>query len=193
MKTQQPIWVAAVLVGLSALVLWITHIGWRGFSLQHAIDPVLLATLAVSIYIAYFLQYYFVSRAAANDAEKRILLDSLRDLLSMVRELRDLLMACYDAGGKISASKATSIKRLFRQIGNALLTVETAISMSHCSALTKDCKEIQQALFDYKAAATGASFPSRPYDAQSVIDQDRTYKALNHKLHDVMFKITRHT
>lgn len=188
---KQPLWVAVFIIGAVGLIFLAADMGWNGLSLEHKIDPVLLLTLAATIYIAYFLQYYFVSKVAADGSEKQILLDSLRDVFSMLRDLRDILMLCHDAGGGVSAAHAKKVKRLFRQIANALDTFECAIALSHCAELKKECKPIQDALFNYKSSATGGNFPTLPYDVNAIADQDRTSKALNEKLHDLVFKITR--
>jgi hypothetical protein len=187
---KQPLWVAGSIFVALALVFVAAYLGWFGLALENKIDPVLLTTLAATIYIAYFLQYYFVSKVAADGSEKEIILDSLRDVFSMLRDLRDILMLCHDAS-KITLAHGKTIKRLFRQIANALDTLETTIGMSHCAALKEECKPIQEALFSYKSSATGGNFPTRPYDISAVSDQDRTYKFLNEKLHQLVFKITR--
>ena len=189
---KQPLIVAGVILAALCGVFWVTHFGWRGFSVDHVLNPVDLATLAVNIFIAYFLQYYFISRATDDRSEKDILIDGLRDVLAAVRQCRDTLMACYDAG-KISPTHAKSIKLLFRKIANGLDSVETAVTMSRCRQLTRECKAIQDALFNYKSAATGGSFPSRPYDGQTISDQERTYRTLSQKLHELVFSINRHS
>lgn len=188
---KQPALVAILILGTLCGIFWIGHTGWRGFSIDHTLNPVQLATLAVSVFIAYFLQFYFASRTAIERAEKEILLDDVRDVLSILRELRDLLMACYDNGGKIGTTNAKSIKRLLRQTANGLETLETAIGMSHCSKLEHECRTTQDALFSYKSASTGGNFPTNAYDAAAFNDQERTYRALNRALHDLVFKITR--
>lgn len=189
--SRQPVVVAVIIFAAFCSVVWAAHVGWYGLSVEHKLDPVNLATLAVNAFIAYFLQYYFVSRAADSRSEKDILIDSLRDVLTSVRQCRDTLLACHDAS-KIAPTHAKSIKLLLRKIANGLENVETAIGMSQCSALRQECKEIQRALFDYKSAATGGSFPTKPYDAQSFSYQEQTYRALSEKLHGLVFKINQH-
>jgi hypothetical protein len=189
---RQPLLAAVGILAALGLVYFAAHIGWHGFTIEHKLNPVELATLAVNIFIAYFLQYYFISRAADDRSEKDILIDSLRDVLSGVRQCRDTLWACHDAG-RIGASQAKSIKLVLRKIANGLDNVETALGMSQFSNLADECKDIQAALFSYKAAATGGSFPSQPYDAVTFTHQEKTHRALNQKLHDLVFKINRRT
>jgi hypothetical protein len=188
---KQPVLVALIIAALLCCIFWLAHLGWLGFSIDKKLDPAELATLAVSIFIAYFLQYYLVSRATDDRSEKDILIDSLRDVLSTLRECRDTLMACHDAG-TISAARAKSIKLLFRRLANGLDNAETALAMSQCSRLAEECKIIQDALFNYKSAATGGSFPAQPYDFHAFTYQEKTYRALNQKLHDLVFKINQH-
>lgn len=191
MKKKQPQAVALFILAVLCAVLWTAHKGWGGLSIEHKIDPVLLVTLAASIFIAYYLQYYFVEQASDARSEKDILIDGLRDVILSVRQCRDTLMSCHDAG-KISAADAKQIKAHFRKIGNGLSTVETALSMSQCSVLAKDCKALQDAVFNYKSAATGGNFPSKPYDAHAFGYQEQTYLDLSKRLHELVFKINLH-
>ncbi len=188
---KQPLIVALVMIAMLGGVFLAAHNGLLGFSIEHKLNPVELATLAVSIFIAYFLQYYFISRAADDRSEKDILIDSLRDVLATVRDCRDTLIGCHDTK-TISATHVKSIKLLFRKIANGLDNVETALGMSQCSALSEECKAIQDAFFNYKSAATGGSFPSHPYDSHAFTDQEKTYRALNQRLHALVFKINQH-
>lgn len=188
---KQPLIVAASIFILLCGAFWVTHIGWDGFSLDKRLSPVLLATLAVNIFIAYYLQFYFASRASDSRSEKNILIDGLRDVLSLTRQCRDTLMSCYNVG-KISPTNAKLTKAQFRQIANGLDTVETGISMSQCASLGEGCKGIKDALFSYKSAATGGNFPSKAYDAQALSYQEQTYRQLIQKMHDLVFKINRY-
>ena len=188
---RQAAWVVPIIFAGLCCVFWVAHIGWRGFSIDHQLNAVDLATLAVNIFIAYFLQYYFISRATDVRSEKDILIDSLRDVVTTIRQCRDTLLACHDAG-KISAPHAKSIKLLFRKTSNSLENAEMAIGMSQCRSLAKECKAIQDALFNYKSAATGGSFPSKPYDAHAFSYQEQTYRTLNEKLHELLFKVNQH-
>jgi hypothetical protein len=188
---RQPLFVALIILAALCGVYRVAHVGWRGFSIDHNLNPVDLATLAVNIFIAYFLQYYFISRATDVRSEKDILIDGLRDVVASVRQCRDTLLACYDTG-KISATHAKSIKLFLHKIANGLYDAETAIGMSQCSGLAKDCKAIQDALFSYKSAATGGSFPTKPYDVHAFSYQEQTYRTLNEKLHELVFKVNKH-
>jgi hypothetical protein len=188
---KQPMAVAMIILALLCGAFWLTHIRWNGFSIDHTLNAVLMSTLAVNIFIAYYLQFYFASRATDSRSEKNILIDGLRDVLASTRQCRDTLMSCYDAG-KISATHAKLIKLTFRKIANGLDTVTTAIAMSGWPALAEDCKGIQDALFIYKSAVTGGNFPTKPYDAQAFGYQEQTYRQLTQKLHELVFKINRH-
>lgn len=188
---KQPLAVAGVILLLFCAVFFAVHIGWHGFSVEHKLNPIDLATLGVNIFIAYFLQYYFISRATDDRSEKDILIDGLRDVLSSARQCRDTLMTCHDAG-RISVTHAKAVKAHFRKIANGLYDVTTALAMSRCAVLAEDCKAIQDALFNYKSASTGGNFPSKPYDSHAFSYQEQTYRRLSQKMHELVFKINQH-
>ncbi len=188
---KQPLAVAVIILAALCAVFWAAHVGWHGLSIEHKLNPTELATLAVNVFIAYFLQYYFISRATDDRSEKDILIDGLRDVLASARQCRDTLMSCHDAA-KIAPAHAKLIKSQLRKIGNGLENVETALAMSGCATLAEDCKRIQDALFNYKRSATGGSFPSKPYDSQDFSYQEQTYRQLTQRMHELVFKINRH-
>jgi hypothetical protein len=49
---KQPLWVAGSIFVALALVFVAAYLGWFGLALENKIDPVLLTTLAATIYIA---------------------------------------------------------------------------------------------------------------------------------------------
>jgi hypothetical protein len=188
---RSPLAVAIIILAALAAVFLAAHCGLYDFKIDHNLNAVDLATLAVNIFIAYFLQYYFISRATDVRSEKDILIDGLRDVVSSLRQCRDTLFECYDAGN-ISGTHAKSIIMILRKISNGLESSKTAIEMSQCSTLKTDCVAVQDSLVDYKTAATGGSFPAKPYDAQTFSYQEQKYRTLNEKLHTLLFKINQH-
>jgi len=184
-----PYIVGAAIAVLCCLVFWSADTGLAGFSINHDIDPINLATLGVNIFIAFFLQYYFAARATDDRAEKDILIDNVRDVFNMLRSCRDEVNACHSVG-KISRESQKKIIKLYRNLSNGLDNLQTAIEMSECKKLGRESEAIGERFYKYKAAATG-KFP-HPYDPSDIGYQDQTYRALNKELHSLAFRINQY-
>jgi hypothetical protein len=139
------------------------------------------------IFIAFFLQYYFASRASDDRAEKDILLDNARDVFGMLRSCRDEVMSCHGIA-KVSKASQQKIIRLYRTLSNGLVNLQNAIEMSGCTKLTEDCDAVLKRFVDYKVAATGKF----PYDPSDIGYQEQTYRNLMRELHSLAFKINKH-
>jgi hypothetical protein len=183
-----PYIVGYVLALFCIAVFVIADRGYANYSINHELDPVNVVTLAVNIFIAFFLQYYFASRAADDRAEKDILLDNVRDVFGMLRSCRDEVMSCHGVA-KVSQESQQTIIKLYRTLSNGLENLQNAIEMSGCSTkLEADCEAVQKGFFDYKAAATGKF----PYDSSDISYQERTYRALVRELHSLAFRVNKH-
>lgn len=183
---------APYIVGLSIAVLCvfafaIANNGYWGYSINHDIDPVNVLTLGVNIFIAFFLQYYFASRASDDRAEKDILLDNVRDVFGMLRSCRDAVMSCHGVDD-VSKESQQEIIKLYRTMSNGLENLRNAIEMSGCKKLTSDCDAVVKRFFAYKAAATGKF----PYDSSDISGQERTYRTLMRELHSLAFKVNKY-
>jgi hypothetical protein len=161
--------------------------GYWNYSLNHELDPVNVVTLAVNIFIAFFLQYYFASRASDDRAEKDILLDNMRDVFGMLRLCRDEVISCHGIA-KVSKASQQKIIRLYRTLSNGLVNLKIAIEMSGCTKLTGHCDTALKRFFDYKVAATGKF----PYDSSDISYQEQTYLNLMKELHSLAFKLNKH-
>jgi hypothetical protein len=182
-----PYIVGYVLAVFCVGVFVIADNGYWNYSINHELDPVNVVTLAVNIFIAFFLQYYFASRASDDRAEKDILLDNVRDVFGMLRSCRDEVMSCHGVG-KVSKESQQKIIKLYRTLSNGLENLQNAVEMSGCTKLTGDCEAVLKKFFDYKAAATGKF----PYDSSDISYQERTYRTLMRELHSLAFKVNKH-
>jgi hypothetical protein len=182
---------AAALAAIFATLCVLAKFRVWGLILNPEIKPVELATLLVSAFIAFFLQYYLASRVTDRRAEKNLLIANLRDVLLALRSCRDTFISCYESG-KITEESRRQILMLVRGLSNTLDTLNTAISMSRCSKLAEEYPHLMELYLNYKIALTGGKFPSKPYAADSFSDHDRTHRALNTGLQSLLFKINRH-
>jgi hypothetical protein len=185
-----PYFVGAAIVASCAVIFILAGTGWQNFSINHELDPVNILTLGVNIFIAFFLQYYFASRATEDRAEKDILIDNLRDVFNTLRACRDEVMASHATGKRVTKEAEKTIIKLYRNLANGLENLQTAIQMSGCKKLTKEFRIIIKRYYEYKRAGTG-KLP-RAYEAEDVGDHDRTYRALNRELHSLSFKINKY-
>ena len=174
---------------LFMVILSAAENGWSNLSINHDIDPVNLAILCVNLFVAFSLQTYFVARTADDRAEKDILIDNARDVFNMLRTCRDEVHASRGTG-KITIERQKQINKAYRNLANGLDNLETALEMSGCKELTKECDSVSDEYYKYKAAATG-KFP-HAYDPSDIGYQDQTYRALNRALHALAFKVNQH-
>jgi hypothetical protein len=186
---------AAAILLLSILGLIAAH-KWLGLAIKREIRPVEFVLLCVNLFIAFSLQYYLAKRAGDRRAEKNLLIDELRDAVSHLRLCRDIVAGCQVAK-KISAQNMAEILAEFKRVANGLDNFESALEMSDCPK--KDCKHLREACeqamhayFDYKSAATGGHFPSRPYNRSEIAEQEITYRALHRKLQTIVFDVNRY-
>jgi hypothetical protein len=182
-----PYIVGTGIAALCVAVFLLADNGYGNLSVNHELDPINLLTLGVNIFIAFFLQYYFAARATDDRAEKDILLDNMRDVFNMLRSCRDEVMACHGVA-EISTQNQKKIIRLYRNLSNALENLQTAVEMSGCRKLVRECETARDKFHRYKRAATGKF----PYDASDISDQGQAYRALMGELHSLAFKINKH-
>jgi len=183
--------IALVLALLFVATIVAARAGYLGLSLDHQIRPLELATLAVNIFIAFFLQYFFASRSTDLRAEKDLLIDSTRDVLTIMRSCRDALDAYQDANKSRQEHKKT-VLQLLRRLANGLDSIQTALGASQCYRLAAQCDAIRRSYLSYKQCATGGSFPTKRFTAEEVSSQSQTYRRLNRDLEDLVFKINQH-
>jgi|HubBroStandDraft_1064217.scaffolds.fasta_scaffold52527_2 hypothetical protein len=176
---------------LACLVIVAAHACWFGLTLDTQIKPVEVLTLAVSIIIAVSLQYYFAIKINDLRVEKDLLIQNVNDVLGVLRSCRDALNTCHEAQ-KISSKDKTVIISLFRRLSNGIDQVESALGMSKCHKLSKEMESIRGSYFNYKTAATGGSFPSKPYTQAFISEQEQTCRALTTKLQSLIFNINKH-
>ena len=145
---------AALLAAIFAAVCVAARLRLWGLSLNLEIQPVGVASLLVGAFIAFFLQYHLAAQLTDKRAEKNLLIDSLRDVLSSLRSCRDVFIACYESG-KLTKENRRSVFILLRKLANSLDNVETMISLSQYSKLVQDCQPVMNCYVSYKSALTG--------------------------------------
>jgi hypothetical protein len=182
-----PYLVGGAIAVLCVTVFVLAEGGYGNLSINHELDPINLLTLGVNIFIAFFLQYYLASRATDDRAEKDILIDNVRDVFNILRSCRDEVMSCHGIR-RVSADNQKKIVKLYRNLSNGLENLQTAIEMSGCKKLEKECEAVFEKFVKYKGAATNKF----PYDSADISYQEQTYRALMRELHSLAFKVNKH-
>lgn len=151
-----------------------------------------MGTLAINVFIAIFLQYFLAGRARDTRAEKDLLIEDVRDVIAKLRACADTLYACHSAS-RITEPQARTIKSLTRQLSNDILSLKYLVSASQCKKLASRCDGLQLDYVAFKRAATGGSFPTKPYNSIERGDQERAFRTLNSSLQALVFDINKWT
>jgi|SRR6267142_2524238 len=161
-----------------------------GLTLKSELDPVALGALCVSIFIAFFLQYFFASRAGDLRAEKNLLIEDQKEVLAFAKQCRNILDDCFYAG-KIDSQSKQKILSSLRNIANSLEHLDGALRKSQCQELGADFQNIKASYYLFKQTATGGNFPTTPYTATMFVQQDKAYRNLRDHLQSLLFKTNR--
>jgi hypothetical protein len=181
---------SSIVLLAAVLVIVAAHACWFGLTLNLEIKPVEVLTLAVSIVIAVLLQYFLVVKSSDLRAEKDILIGNISEVLTVLRSCRETLNSCH-GGRKITPQIKGSVLSQIRQLSNGIDSVQLAIDLSQCKNLASEVDAIWTSYLDFKTASTGGSFPSIPYTAGSISDQERCWRSLHAKLQSLIFRINR--
>jgi hypothetical protein len=161
-----------------------------GLTLNLEIKPVDLATLIVYVFIAVFLQYYLATRINDLRVEKNLLIDDVRDAISVLRSCRDTFSMYYESKALTKQNK-TSILGMLRTLANRLDSLETSISLSNVAKGKKDLHVPKKSYIDYKMVLTGGDFPVKAYGPSMPAEHDRAYRSLQNELKLLLFKINK--
>jgi len=180
-----PIIGAFLLVGLT---IWGSNAGWFGLSLKKEVRPLEAIALVVNLLIAFVLQRFFTTKITDLRAEKNVLIDSAKDILRQLVELREQTEGQFQKEF-IDSESATSIKYAFRRSANALTALQGSIGMSHLRSVRDNIHPVWSDFYDLKAVATGDNFPAKGYSIKQLNSQNRLFDSLGAKLRELIFQI----
>src|SRR5205823_845847 len=111
-------------------------------------------TLLVTLTVAFLVQYIAQERSGDIRMQKNLLIEDIKECLSILRDLRGRFLACYYQG-TVSTIDERVIKGTLKNLSNSLFTLEE--EMSHCRVKihNTDFGTIKDEYFDYKRAITG--------------------------------------
>jgi hypothetical protein len=172
------------------LMLVVAAQNWLGLSIKKELDAVSLASLAMSVFIVFFIQYFFVGRASDLRTEKDFLIGNQKEALKAGRECRDAIDKAFDSG-KITQASQDKIKLSLRELANALEVFEESLRSSQCTQICGQFASTKSAYYKFKSIATGGSFPSSPYTMSTMVAVEREYRLLRRELQEWFFRINR--
>lgn len=170
------------------LMLLVAVQKWFGLSIKKELDPVSLASLAMSLFIVFFIQYFFVGRASELRIEKDFLINNQKEALKAGRECRDAIDAAFDSG-KISQASQEKIKLSLRELANTLEVFEESLRSSQCNRICGQFANTRKSYYKFKSTATGGSFPTTPYTMSTMVAVERDYRLLRRELQDWFFRV----
>ena len=179
-----------VLLSIFTIVTIVAARHLCGLTLNLEVNVVDLAKLFVYLFIAVFLQYYLATQIADRRVEKNLLIDGVRDAVSVLRNCRDTFLICYDSG-KMTKQNKNSILGILRTLANGFDSLETAISLSQHGTLQKEVRVAKERYLDYKMVLTGGDFPVKAYGSTVAAEHERAYRTLHGGLQSLLFKINK--
>jgi len=182
---------STILLLVTIGLLFAAHLCLWGLSLDLEIRPIEVLTLAVTIGVAVLVGYYFTNQVNDLRAEKDLLIDDIRTVLGVLKACRETLNSCYDSE-KIGPKSKAIILTHFHRLINGIEEIEASLKISQCVNLSQEIVPIKNAYLSYKMAATGGSFPSKPYNRSSMSDQEQASRILNASLQSLVFAINKY-
>jgi hypothetical protein len=173
---------------LYALIIIAASENLAGLSIKTEIDPVSLASLTVTIFIAFFLQYFFASRATDLRVEKDFIIQVQKEVVKAAKDSRDAVDASI-GGVSITTQSKSKILLAFRDLANSLEALEEVLLESKCRSLATDFAATKTFYYQFKSTATAAPFPSKPYSPQMRRELDIRYRQLRKNLQVLFFKV----
>lgn len=187
----KPSWVACGIVLFCAAVFVCASYGVMGLSLDLKVRPAELGALAISVYIAFFLQTYFESRRSDLRAEKDLLIEDYKDVVAALKSCREELEVCFYSG-KMYPQATKKILTLLRHLANALDHMEVALRQSQCNCLLPEFAKIRDSYYRFKCASTGEGFPTNPVTDALYTLQSKIYKEMRAELQSLLFHVNRY-
>jgi hypothetical protein len=178
---------SAVVAILAALLICAAHVGYWGLKLHPEVDAVEVSTLAFTIILTLLVQYYLAGRMTTSRAEKDLLLENVRESISLLKTCRETL----GVPDEVAPPKRKETLLQLRRLSNMLEILETALEMSECKTLAAQVRPIREEYLSFKGAATRTP-GGKPYTVGDRAEQERAYQKLRKLLQSLLFNINKH-
>jgi hypothetical protein len=171
------------------IIIWLAFSGHFGLSVDKKLNPVQLLTLAVSVSIAFLVQYFVAASLGNRRAEKNFCLESVKACIDALTDCRREFEDCVDSK-KMSAAQKKVILARITQVSNSITELGKVMALSSaCKKLHNDCQKLFQPYLTYKTALTGTKYAlTRPYTAAHVKEHTIAHRALSDELNRIWFR-----
>jgi hypothetical protein len=170
------------------LVLIVAGEHFFGLSIKRELDPIPLASLAVTVFIVFFIQYFFSTRTGELRAEKDFLIANQNEAMKTARKCCEVIEAAFDSG-KITKASREKIVLSLRELANTMDIFEEALRSSHCREMSEHFNKTKLMYYRFKSTATGGSFPASPYTMRAIVAIKREYRLLQREIQEWFFRV----
>jgi len=191
-QRQQPVWawlVPAALVLATAIVYWRSGFGWS--DVDKRVSPLAVLAVAMTVYVAYYIQRYLGDRSLNLRVEKDILIGRITSLHAVLRQIHEAAFDRYTSP-QLGDSSRRNILALFRRGSLEIDDLRSTMQESRCETHIEIVDRVRSEYQELKAAATGGSFPAAPCSQEQLLDQERSYRKVCSTLNSLAMTINRH-
>lgn len=162
------------------------------FKLEEQINIIDLATLLVTIFLAFYIPAFLSKHMENLRFEKEVIIKKIIALQSSFNEVNKLVTECVQKNA-VSQSKCHLIINSFTSISNELETVITLINYSHPKKLKPELTELKTFRREYKNLVTGGQFQHQnfKYSALTKKEEEKLFNKIDHSICMLIFKINR--
>lgn len=158
------------------------------FSFSNTITSADVLNWAIVLIVATILQSYWQRNYSDRRIEKNLLIDQVKEVLTVLRDVRALFTTCYGKA-RVSEDDKRAMLGLLKNLSNGINFLEKALRRHKGRFRGVDLQEAKVYYLDYKRVLTGRNFPSRPYSGELYNEQEDAYRALRERFQETMFQI----
>lgn len=173
-----------VIAACTAATLWlIARYHPAGVTLKSQLDPIAVVALAVTIFIAYFVQHYLGRKAVESRVEKDLLIQDLREAQAALRRVRE--------GYRKAPEDRPELLAQLRQLVNQLSDAKASLNESRYRSLAANMNGLFESYLLMKKTLTSGPPPTTAPDPQTAQAMVARYADLNRQLQRLIFLINR--
>lgn len=183
--------IALFLVAFGILIgIAISH--YHNIPLEDKINIVDLATLLVTVILAFYIPMYIDKKMQNSRYEKDVIIRKIEALQSSFKEVNKLVTECVQKGS-VSQANCKLIINSFTSISNELGSVISLIEYCYLKKLDNELTELKSLRKEYKDLVTGGKFQQRnfKYSALTKKDEEILYNKIDKAICMLIIKVNR--